>query len=288
VRIPFVLAAIAAATLSAQGFDPVRSASGWARMDKDGSITFYDASTTSLRSWSKDGGDLGTISLAKLEGTPEKWVLDIYGNAWIVAGGTLYLAEAKTGKVSSKDKLPGEVSDLAWDIKGFVLSYRGPEPYVEKRDYRNGALLWSYGSKPKRNAASAGSPRIAIADDGQVLLASGSSMPITILEGGKGKAMGQTAFTYNGLAAPDLILGDGERGPITFWSGKNIAFTSVRGRQVPEAKMSGALLARMDMGQSSLEFLPTGLAEDHFLVGVHEGQAVYIKPGGGLAYVPVR
>ncbi|MBK8726843.1 MAG: hypothetical protein IPL96_12560 [Holophagaceae bacterium] len=286
-RLLIAVAALTATALAGQDFDPVRSATGWARMDKDGSITFYDAGTLTLRTWSRDGGEMGKVSLGRLEATPEKWVLDIYGNAWIVAGGTLYLAEAKTGKVSSKEKLPAEVSDLAWDVKGFVIGYRGQEPYVEKRDYRNGSVTWSYGSKPKRGAVG-GPTRVAVTDEGQVLLASGPGLPLTLLEGAKGKALGQTAFTFNGLAAPDLIMGGTDRGPLVIWNGKAVAFAAINGRQVPEAKMSGALVARLDMSQSTVEFLPTGLTEDHQLIGVHEGQAVYIKPTGGLTYVQVR
>lgn len=289
-RFPCVAAVLISTVLTAQGaqgFDPMRSASGWARMDKDGSITFLDAATQTLRTWGRDTGEMGSVSLSRLEGAPEKWAIDIYGNAWVVSGGSLYLVEAKTGKVSAKDRLPGEVCDLAWDVKGLVLAYRGSEPFLEKREYRSGNVVWSYGSKPKRGGP-ATAYRIAITDDGQVLFTGGVSLPVTVVEGTKGKVLGQTAFSFNGIAAPDLILGDGERGPIVTWTGKNLAYAGVAGRQVPEAKMNGALLARLDLGQSSLEFLPTGLTEDHFLVGIHDGQAFFIKPGGGLALVPVR
>jgi hypothetical protein len=257
-------------------------------MDKDGSITFHDPATQSLRTWSRDGGEMGSVSLARLEGVPEKWVIDIYGNAWVVSGGNLFLVEAKSGKVSSKDRLPGEVSDLAWDVRGFVLAYRGAEPYIEKREYRNGNVLWSYGAKPKRGGGAVNTYRTAVSDDGQVLFAGGGGLPLTVLDGAKGKVIGQTAFSFNGIAAPDLILGEAERGPLVMWTGKNLAFASVTGRQVPEAKMNGTLLARLDLGQSALEFLPTGLAEGHFLVGVHEGVAFFMKPGGGMVTVPVR
>ncbi len=290
-RFPLAAAALTASALLAQGaegYDPMRSASGWARMDKDGSITFYDAATQSLRTWSRDVGEMGSVSLARLEGAPEKWVIDIYGNAWVVASdGTLNLVEAKTGKVGAKERLPGDVCDLAWDVKGLVLAFRGAEPYLEKRDYRAGRVLWSYGAKPKRGGP-ATTYRIAVTDDGQVLLAGGVSLPLTVVDGGKGKVIGQTAFSFNGIAAPDLILGDSERGPLVTWTGKNLAYASVTGRQVPEAKMNGALLARLDLSQSALEFLPTGLAEGHVLVGIHDSTAFFAKPGGGLATVAVR
>ncbi len=280
-------AALIASTLAAQGFDPVRSATGWAKLDKDGSATFYDAPGQTLRSWSRDAGDLGSVSLARLEGAPEKWVVDSYGNAWVVSGGVLFNIEAKTGKVLNREKLPGEVSDLAWDLKGFVLAYRGGEPFLEKREYRGGSVLWTYGSKPRKGGP-AFSHRVAVTDDGQVLVTSGANLTLTTLDGAKGKAMGQTAFSFNGIAAPDLILGEAERGPLVVWPGRNVALSAVGGRQVPEAKMSGALLAKLDLSQSSVEFLPTGLSEDHVLVGVQEGQAVFIKPGGGLVMVALR
>lgn len=286
-RSRLVLAALIASTLAAQGFDPLRSATGWAKLDKDGSATFYDAPGQSLRSWSREAGDLGSVSLARLEGAPEKWVVDSYGNAWVVSGGVLFNIEARTGKVLNKEKLPGEVSDLAWDLKGFVLAYRGSEPYLEKREYRGGAVIWSYGSKP-RKGGTAFSHRVAVTDDGQVLVTSGANLTLTTLDGAKGKVVGQTVFSFNGIAAPDLILGEAERGPLVVWPGRNVALSAVGGRQVPEAKMSGALLAKLDLSQSSVEFLPTGLSEDHLLVGVQEGQAVFIKPGGGLITVALR
>jgi hypothetical protein len=287
VRFPYALAALVSLSLGAQGFDPVKTASGWSRMDKDGSFTFYDAASRGLRIWMKDGGEIGAISLARMEERPEKWAVDIYGNAWVVAGGTLYLVDGKSGKVSTKDRLPGDVADLAWDPKGLVICYQGAEPYLEKREYRSGSVVWSYGTKPRRGGSTV-MQRIALGDEGQIILANGIGLAVTILEGAKGKATGQTAFSYRGLAAPDLLLGESSRGPVVFWSGKNLVFAAVTGRQVPEAKMSGLLLARMDMGQSSVDFLPTGLTEDHLLVGVQDGQAVFIKPGGGLAYVTVQ
>jgi hypothetical protein len=281
-----IAAALIATTLTAQGFDPVQKGSGWARMDKDGSLTLLDGASASLRMWHRDAGEMGVVPLTRFEGAPEKWAIDSYGNAWVVSGDGLYYVEAKTGKVTLKERLPGEVADLAWDIRGFVLAYKGTEPYVEKRDYRAGGVLWTYGAKSRKAGGSA--YRIAVTDDGQVLLASGASLPLTQIEGAKGKALGQTAFSFNGLAAPDLILGGTDRGPLVTWGGHSVAFMSVNGRQIPEAKMSGTLLARLDLAQSTLEFLPTGLPEDHVLVGVHEGQAFLLKPGGGLAFVPVR
>jgi hypothetical protein len=287
VRSPYLLVALVSASLGAQAFDPVKTATGWARMDKDGSITFFDPASRGLRTWMRDGGEIGAVSLARLEDRPEKWAVDPYGNAWVVAGGQLYLVDGKSGKVSSKDRLPGDVSDIAWDPKGFVLCYQGAEPYLEKREYRSGSVIWSYGAKPRRGPGAA-MQRIALGDEGQIVLANGVGLPVTIIEGGKGKATGQTAFSYKGLAAPDLLLGESARGPMVFWSGRNLVFAAVTGRQVPEAKMSGLLLARMDMGQSAVDFVPTGLTEDHTLVGVQDGQAVFVKPGGGLAFVAVQ
>jgi hypothetical protein len=38
-----------------------------------------------------------------------------------------------------------------------------------------------------------------------------------------------------------------------------------------------------------MAFLPTGLTDDHFFAGVNpEGEAMFVKPGGGLVLVPVK
>ncbi len=270
----------------------MKTAAGWAKLDKDGSCTFYDAASKSLETWSRDFGVTGSLSLSKLEVTPEKWVLDPYGNAWVVSGAALYQV-AKNGKPGTTVRLPGEVVDLGWDTKGFFLLYRGPETYLEKRDYAKASLLWSAGRKPKSQeegspSASGGSDRLAVSGDGNVLVSSGSSLSLTSFDGNKGAVIGQTVFTLNNGAAPSLALAGKDRGALGWWLGKSVVMAAVPASQVPGEKKAGLLLARLDLAAGSVEFLPTGVAEDYKLLGVLEAEVVLMKPGGGLVFVPIK
>ena len=53
--------------------------------------------------------------------------------------------------------------------------------------------------------------------------------------------------------------------------------------------LRGLILARQDPSQGTVDFLPTGVTEDHFFAGINlEGEAVFIKPQGGLVLVPIH
>ena len=201
-----LMGSLTATPAPAQSWDPVQKATGWSRVDSDGSCTFFDPSTQTLQTWSRDGGVSAVLGISKAGITPERWVLDSQGNAWLVAGTTLQQVE-KNGKPGKKDSLPLEIGDLAWDAKGFLLCYRSREPYLEKRDYKTGQVIWSYGTKPAKGEAT---PkilhRIAVSEEGNVLLASGSAFSFLQVDGQKGKALGQTLFTFNEAAAPSLAL----------------------------------------------------------------------------------
>ncbi len=270
----------------------MKSATGWAKLDKDGSCTFYDTATKSLETWSRDFGVTGSLSLSKLEVTPEKWVLDPFGNAWVVSGATLYQV-AKNGKPGATVRLPGEVVDLGWDTKGFFLLYRGPETYLEKRDYAKANVLWSAGRKPKAQeegapSVSGGTDRLVVAEDGNVMVAGGSSLSLSSFDGNKGAHLGQTVFMLKGAAAPSLVLAGRDRGALGWWLGKSVVMAAVPASQVPSEKKAGLLLARLDLTAGHLEFLPTGVTEDHKLLGLLESEAVLMKPGGGLVFVPIK
>lgn len=267
----------------------MKTATGWARADKDGSCTFYNPATRSLETWSKDFGVTGSLNLSKLEAPAEKWVLDPYGNAWVLSGTMLYQVD-KTGKPGTTIKLPGEVADLAWGTKGFFLLYHGPETYLEKRDYTKGNVLWSAGKKPKAPAGdlSNGTSRLVVSEDGNVLLANGSSLSLSTFDGNKGTPLGETVFALNNAPAPNLSLGGHKRGALGWWLGKSVVMEAVPASEVPGEKKAGLLLARLDLSAGSVEFLPTGVTEDHKLVGVLEAEALLMKPGGGLVLVPVR
>ena len=278
--------------LDAQSWDAATQAAGWARQDKDDSFTFYDEQSSNMHTWSRDGGLQRSTVLVKPPVPPEKWAVDPKGNCWIISGQTL-VQVGPTGKVLKTSKLPAEVADIAWDIKGIVLSYRAPEPFLEKRDF-TGSVLWSLGSKPTKGdgPAPVNQRPILIDDLGNVLLASGASLNLTMLNSATGRKVSETNFhLQDGRPAPALE-GTGEvRGPLVLWPGKEVVFATVKAVQVPpqlRETMQGLVLARLDLKQMSLEFLPTGLNESHFLIGMQDADAIFVSPRGGLVLVKVR
>lgn len=293
--IPILVCSLAGCLSAApplQDSDPLKYATGWARMDKDGSCTFYNSATRSLETWTKDFGVTGSLSLSKLDVPPEKWVLDPFGSAWVVSGPMLYQVD-KNGKPGTTVRLPGQVVDLGWGTKGFFLLYRGTETYLEMRDYMKANLLWSSGRKPKpadggAAAASIAADRLVVSEDGNVLLANGSSLSLSSFDGNKGTPLGETVFTLHNAAAPRLSLGGKERGALGWWLGKAVVMATVPASQVPNEMKAGLLLARLDLAAGSVEFVPTGVTEDYKLIGIIGTEAVLMKPGGGLVFVPVR
>jgi hypothetical protein len=240
----------------------------------------------------RDGGLTGSLPVGILEDLPVRWVLDPRNNAWIAHGGLVSQLD-RNGRIITKFKTPAEVGDLCWDAKGFVLSYRTATPYLEKRDYK-GALLWSSGAKPSRGEGPAPLQRRPIVqqDSGNVLMADGKTLNLIILDGETGKTLSQTNFHLtSGEPAPFLEGPATDRGPLVLWPGKDVVFAAVNAAQVPAAYRSGLqglILVRLDLAFSLLEFLPTGLDESYFPVGVLESDAIFVNPKGGLTQVRVR
>jgi hypothetical protein len=277
--------------LTAQSWDAARQARSWAKQDKDDSFTFYDSSTRVLHTWSRDGGLLTSISAAKLEDLPERWAIDPRNNAWIAHGTSLTQLD-RSGRNITTNRLPAEVGDVAWDPKGVVLSYRAPEPYLEKRDYK-GSVLWSFGAKPSKSDNPVQNRRPLVMDDsGKVLMADGNSLNLSILDGETGRKLSETSLRLaNGQPAPMLEGSALEREGLAIWPGKGVVFAAVKATQIPAAlreSFQGLVLARLDLIQSRLEFLPTGLEEGHMLIGVLDSDAVFVSPKGGLMLVKVK
>lgn len=278
--------------LRAQGWDAATQAQGWARQDKDDSFTFYDPAAKVLHTWMRDGGELRAIPLGRLEGPPSKWIVDPRGNAWVVSGTTLTQVEP-TGRISRSVKLTAEVGSVCWDTKGFVLSYRTLSPYLEKRRYQDGDLLWTFGAKPENKAAQTGlNLHPLLMDDlDHILLGNARDLNLLLIGADSGKQVAQTAFTYNGAPVPGFAGGMVDRGPLCLWSGKNVAFAALRATDLPEADrgtLQDQVLARLDLTSSAVTFLPTGLNSQFLLVGVLDGNAVFVSPKGGLMQVPVK
>ncbi len=284
--------ALCSLAVNAQSWDAASQGRGWAKQDKDDSFTFYDPATRSLRTWMRDGGLMGTLPLTRLDDPPDRWTMDPRNNAWVAHGTTMTQFD-RGGRSIVSIKLPAEVGDVCWDAKGFVLSYRAMEPYLEKRDFK-GALLWSFGAKPAKGDGPAPQNRrpIAIDDAGKVVMADGHSLNLSILDGETGRKVTETNLLLaGGQPAPALEGSAVDRGPMAIWPGKGVVFAAIKAAQIPSQlreAIQGLALVRLDLVQSRLEFLPTGLDESHYLIGVLDSEAVLVSPNGGLMLVKVK
>jgi hypothetical protein len=270
-------------------WDAVKLAKGWARVDITGMCSFYDLLSDKLIvNWMKDAGESRQIDMKVSGIRPEKWFIDKYECAWVISGTRLEYLD-KNGKASNSHTLPAEVGDLSWGSNGFYLSYRTAEPCIEKRDEKTGSVIWSYGNKPKKEEiAQSVQHRITVGEFGNLYIASGDSLFLNILDGRNGKLMGQAVFALNDAMPPKLLVGNSNRGTIMWWGTSSI-LAAVPASQAPFAKLPGLLLAKMKTTESSLEFLSTGLSEDHTFIGVSlESEAMFIAPNGGLVYVPIK
>ena len=279
-------------TGSAQAWDAAGRATSWAKQDKDDSFTFYDGSTKALQTWARDGGLMGTLPLGKLDGEPNRWVIDPRNAAWVAHGANLSHID-RSGRALGSVRLPAEVGDVCWDAVGMIISYRTTEPYVEKRDFRNAEVLWSFGAKPaKREGPAPQNLRpIALDDSGNVLMADGNGLNLSILDTNTGRKIGETALRLQGGPVPVLEGDTANRGPLAVWVGKGVVFAALKATQVPAAQrgaLQGLVLARLDLPHTSLEFLPTGLDDTHILIGILDSDAVFVNPKGGLMLVRIK
>lgn len=240
----------------------------------------------------REAAEPGTLA----EIIPERWVPDVYNRTWLVFEGRLAVL-GKDGKPETILPLPAPVEDLAAGRDGVFILYRTPKPYLEKRDLRTGAVLWTFGDKTQTREVAAqpllvGLNRMALGSDGNIYLAEGAGLAFTVLDPVKGpKEPGQTFFTCNDAIPARAVLGRLGRGPLLTWAGREVIFgvfshSQVKSCGAPESK--GLLLARFDLAKGTLEWLPTPLAEGHRLVGLLDTEAVFLAPGGGLAYAPIR
>jgi hypothetical protein len=230
------------------------------------------------------------------EAMPERWVMDSYNRTWMVCEGRLAVL-GKDGKLENTFLLPASVEDMAVGSDGILLLYRTMKPYLEKRDLKTGAVLWSFGDRNQVKEAAA-QPQLvplnhmALGVDGTVYIAEGASMAFTVLDPVKGpKEPGQTFFTCQDAIPARAVLGRVGRGPLLSWAGKEVIFgvftpSQVKSCGAPESQ--GLLLARFDLAKGTLEWLTTPLAEGHRLVGLLDTEAIFLAPGGGLTYAPIR
>jgi hypothetical protein len=282
-----VLVLLAGLPGSAQDWDPVKSALGWASFDRDGSCAFHDPAARKLRVWTRETGVNDEVDLTRLDGIAEKWVLDPSGNAWIVTGLTLQRVD-HDGKLGPSHTLPAEVADLAWDARSFILCYRTAEPYLERRDLKGGTVLWTYGTKPSKGGPAARvRHHVAVREDGTLLLNSGETFRLEVLDINRGVKIETLSFMMKGQPSPLLMVGDGDRGTLAWWMNTSIALMAVPASQLGPGEPRGLVLARLDVAHRDLTLVPTGADERTVLVGILDSTAVLRGPAGGLTFFPI-
>jgi len=271
----------------APAWDPIKSATGWASFDRDGSCVFFEPASRRLQVWSRETGVSDTLDLSRLRGLPDKWVLDPAGNAWVVTGTTLQRV-APDGRIGPTFALPAEVADLAWDARSFLLCFRGKEAYLERRDLNTGALLWSAGPRPAKDENDPlDRHHVTIPEDGRILLSTGDGLNLLVLEPAKGEWQETITFKLKGERPPTLALGGAGRGALAWWLDHNVAVAAIPAAQLPGRGLTGLVLARMDLGTHELTLLSTDADERSMLVGILDGSAVLRRPQGGLAFFPI-
>lgn len=233
---------------------------------------------------------------AECDAQPERWVVDSYSRTWMTCDGRLVVLD-KAGQVEGAFALPAPVEDLAVGREGILVLYRTAKPYLEKRDLRTGNVQWSYGDRNQLREASE-QPllvplnRMALGTDGTIYLAEGASLALTVLDPTRGpKEPGQAFFTCQSAVPGRAALGWKGRGPLLSWAGREVLFGAFAPSQVKVCgapSSEGLVLGRFDLAKGSLEWLPTNLSEGHRLVGLLDAEAVFLVPGGGLAYAPIR
>lgn len=256
-------------------------------MDITSACTFYLPATKELVTWSVDGSLNASLKIPSIPAPPDRWVITSRGGAFVGAGNTLYAFD-KTGKQTDTFKLPGPLADIAWDAKGFVILINGADPYLERRDLKDGSIIWTTGNKPKDGGIP--SPvrhRLTIADDGNIILVSDSRLDCLVIDGAKGRVLGQTLFTLDGAAPPPLRLDARGRGAICWLSGGRSFISTARGADFPGKNLQGLVLVQHNLENSTLTLKATGLDESHEFMGVYENTAYFTKTGGGLAQIPL-
>lgn len=279
-----------------QAWDAGRLARGWARMDPTGSCAFLDEKNRQLICWMRDAGALERIDLSKLEFKPQFWVVDD-SRIWLAAGQRLVLMDLK-GNVQRSVNLPGDVGDMDKLPDGVVLSYRTLEPYIEKRDIKTGHVIWDQGQKPRKGTeASRTLHRLICNEDRYVMVLRADKLNFTLLDGAKGKVLGQILFTHQDRLPAPLRDQGKTQGLVWNW-GHNTAYYAVPASFLPTGTLEQQgyapsdprmlVLVELEVPSSRIRFLPTPWMDDIQLIGVHEGQAIFTSPQGGLVFSSIK
>lgn len=276
----------------AQGWDATSLARGWTRQDKDDSFTFYDEFSAALQTWGLETGLQTSTPLGRMPVVPEKWVIDPHGGHWVISGETL-IHVASSGAILKSSYLPAPVADVCWDIEGFLLSYQTVSPYLEKRSYGDGKIMWAFhpGEGEQAHASASNTHPAALDESGHVLLGNGADLNLTIIDAHAGKSLDETRLLYDGKPVPRLTGVDPDRGPMCYWSQKASVLAALKAEQLPPSVrngMQGLVLGVIDPKMNMIRFISTGITNQSLLVGVLNGSAVFVKPEGGLQQVPLR
>jgi len=269
-------------------WDAINQARGWSRIDVTGACAFHDPASQTLQLWSQDASLSGAISVQRLPSPPERFFFDARNQAWIAAGTTLYYLD-RNGKVLDTTRLPAEVADLAWDGRFFYVTYKAAQLFVEKRDMKSGASVWSYGNKPNEDTRTpVAFHRIALSDDGtKVLVASGSTLDLTALDVASGKTATPIKLAPTPPLPTMLHLGDQGRLPLHTWPGRPSVVFAATTADLNQSGDAVLHLVKADLEAGKLIQQNTGLKTDHTFIGILDSQAVFTKPTGGMVMIPL-
>jgi hypothetical protein len=228
------------------------------------------------------------LDVKRLKESPERWVLDAEGNAWVVAGSVLQRLD-RNGTPRGRIDLPAGVGDLAWDARSFILAYRGEAPFLEKRDLKTGAVLWTFGAKPAQSVAPVRiRHRVAVRGDGNILLAGGTDFALKILDAAKGTLVDTVAFRLGDGTVPAVAPGEGDLGNLVWWLDRDTAFFAVAPSRLTAPLVArGLAMVRLDLRSRVLTVADTGLADGHALLGATPDAWVFEAPKGGLVFLPI-
>lgn len=272
--------------LAGWAVDVPSQARGWMKMDVTGTLTALDPAKATLTPWGKELGTSPEIKLKGLNQLPDFWVQTSRGGAWVITG-TQLLCFDNNGKQIESLKLPGHVGDLCWDGRGFILSYRTPEPYLERRNLKDGKLEWAVGTQPQGAAqATTGRHYVAMDSDDKLVVTTDGNPSCLVLDVTKGQLLSQATFKMNGQDAPSLRIPQEQPAGIHWIPGQKAYLRATEGSQLGGA--SGLTLVRYDLDKKSITLHPTGLASGHVLLGVFDDEAFFSRPEGGLTFIPFK
>lgn len=272
-------------TLSLGAMDVPSQARGWMKMDITGTLVALDPAAVTLTPWGKELGASPELKLKGLPQFPDFWVPSGRGGMWVVCG-TQLLSFQANGKQADTLRLPAPVGDMCWDANGFVLSYRTPEPYLERRAFKDGKVVWATGTLPNGGGLAVNRHYVAMDSEDRVLVTTDGAPECLILDGAKGSLLGRTRFRKGDQDGPRLPIPQDQPTSLFWIPGQKAFARAADGAGLGLAP--GVTIVRYDMELQTMSFHPTPLAAGHTLLGIFDEEAFFVRPEGGIAVIPFK